>query len=90
MRAFIFFLSTTVFASAQTKALFYMIKTPNSVKSFVTHADKIDIIVPAWYQVDGNGLVWGGPNPEVVRAAAEHHVPVMPIVALMPTMSGVV
>ena len=60
-----------------------MIETPNSVKSFVEHADKIDIIVPAWYSVDGNGLVWGGPNPEVMKAAGDHHVPVMPIVALM-------
>jgi spore germination protein YaaH len=83
MRALIFLLSTTLFASAQPKALFYMIETPNSVKSFIEHADKIDIIVPAWYHVDGNGLVWGGPNPQVMKAAAEHHVPVMPIVALM-------
>ena len=83
MRAVFFLLSTALFASAQPKALFYMIETPNSVKSFVAHADKIDTIVPAWYHVDGNGLVWGGPNPEVLQAAAQHHVPVMPIVALM-------
>ncbi len=82
-RAILFLLSITLVASAQPKALFYMIETPNSVKSFIEHADKIDIIVPAWYSVDGNGLVWGGPNPEVLKAAAEHHVPVMPIVALM-------
>jgi spore germination protein YaaH len=60
-----------------------MIETPNSVKSFLQHADKIDVLVPAWYSVDGNGLVWGGPNPEVLRVASDHHVPVMPIVALM-------
>ena len=83
MRALFFLLSTTIVASAQPKALFYMIETPNSIKSFVEHADKIDVIVPAWYSVDGNGLVWGGPNPEVLKVAAEHHVPVMPIVALM-------
>src|SRR5215831_7450455 len=83
MRAFLFLLSMTAFASAQPKALFYMIETPNSVKSFTAHADKIDILVPAWYQVDGNGLVWGGPNAQVLQAAAERHVPVMPIVALM-------
>src|SRR3974390_2095595 len=83
MRAFLLLLSMVAPASAQPKALFYMIETPNSVKSFVEHADKIDVIVPAWYQVDGNGLVWGGPNPEVMKSAAEHHVLVMPIVALM-------
>ena len=70
-------------AAAQPRALFYMIDTPNSVKSFTDHADKVDILVPAWYSVDANGLVWGGPNPGVLRTAADHHVPVMPIVALM-------
>jgi spore germination protein YaaH len=82
-RTILFLLSTAIFAAAQPKALFYMIQTPNSVKSFTDHADKIDILVPAWYSVDGNGLVWGGPNPDVLKTASAHHVPVMPIVALM-------
>lgn len=73
----------TAIAAAQPKALFYMIETPNSVKSFTEHADKIDLLVPAWYSVDADGLVWGGPNPDVLKTAAAHHVPVMPIVALM-------
>ena len=68
-------------SAAQPKALFYMIDTPGSVKSFADHADKIDTLVPAWYGVDGNGLMWGGPNPSVLETAAQHHVPVMPIVA---------
>jgi spore germination protein YaaH len=71
------------FALAQPKALFYMTTNPDSVKSFTDHADKIDILVPAWYSVDGNGLVWGGPNPDVMHTAIVHQVPVMPIVALM-------
>ena len=45
----------TVMAVAQPKALFYMTDSPNSVKSFTEHADKIDILVPAWYGVDGKG-----------------------------------
>ena len=77
------FLVTAAMAASQPKALFYMTDNPNSVKSFAAHADKIDIIVPAWYDVDGNGLVWGGPNPFVLQTAAQHHVPVMPIVATM-------
>src|SRR5580704_14407918 len=77
------FLVTAAMAASQPKALFYMTDNPNSVKSFAAHADKIDIIVPAWYNVDGNGLVWGGPNPFVLQTAAQHHVPVMPIVATM-------
>jgi|SRR5579862_904345 len=78
----LFFLFTTL-AAAQPKSLFYMTESPNSVKSFTDHAGKIDILVPAWYSVDDNGLVWGGPNPSVMKTAATYHVPVMPIVALM-------
>lgn len=75
------FSSALLSAADQPKSLFYMTDQPNSVKSFSDHIDKIDILVPAWYSVDGNGLVWGGPNPYVVKTAAEHHVPLMPIVA---------
>lgn len=82
-RALLFLFSATLMATAQPKALFYMTNNPNSVKSFSEHADKIDILVPAWYFVDGTGLVWGGPNPDVLKTAEAHHVPVMPIVALM-------
>lgn len=68
---------------AQPKSLFYMTTNPDSVRSFMSHADKIDIIVPTWYNVDENGTVWGGPNPLVLRTAKEHHVPVIPIVVAM-------
>ncbi len=81
-RTILLFLCTSA-AFAQPKALFYMTTNPESVKSFTEHADKIDILVPAWYSVDANGLVWGGPNSDVLQAAAVHHVAVMPIVALM-------
>jgi spore germination protein YaaH len=80
-RVLLFLLATATAVAAQPKALFYMTTSPNSVQSFVDHADKIDILVPAWYSVDGNGLMWGGPNPQVLQVAAQHHVPVMPIVA---------
>src|SRR6516165_9286550 len=77
----VFVFVSAIVATAQPKALFYMTDSPNSVKSFAEHVDKIDILVPAWYGVDGNGLVWGGPNPYVLQTAAQHHVPVMPIIA---------
>jgi len=64
----------------QPKALFYLTRDPKSVRSFLAHADRIDILVPAWYSVDSDGLVSGGPNPLVLEAARQHHVPVMPIV----------
>jgi spore germination protein YaaH len=76
-------LFTAILATAQPKSLFYLTDNPNSVRSFSEHADKIDMVVPTWYWADGNGLVWGGPNAAVMKTATEHHVPVMPIVALM-------
>jgi hypothetical protein len=51
-----------------------------SVQSFLDHADKIDILVPTWYSTDVHGMVWGGPNPQVMQVAREHHVAVMPII----------
>src|SRR5215469_10263571 len=80
---FLLLLTPPISAAAQPKSLFYMTDSPNSLKSFTEHADKVDVLVPACYSVDANGLVWGGPNPDVLKTAAEHHVPVMPIVALM-------
>jgi len=65
----------------QPKALFYMTREPKSVRSFLAHADKIDLLVPAWYSVDADGLVSGGPNPLVLETAKQHHVAVMPLVA---------
>ncbi len=64
----------------QPKALFYLTREPKSVRSFLAHADKIDILVPTWYSVDANGLVSGGPHSLVLETARQHHVPVMPIV----------
>lgn len=61
-------------------ALFYLINAPNSIRSFVAHADKVDLLVPMWYSADANGLVSGAPEPLVMRTAKEHHVPVMPII----------
>jgi spore germination protein YaaH len=67
-------------AAQQPKSLFYMTRDPNSVRSFLVHADKVDTLVPAWYAVDATGLVSGGPNPLVLETAKENHVLVMPIV----------
>ncbi len=74
------------FASAQSsdgkaKSLFYMIGEQQSVNSFMEHCNKIDILVPTWYSVDKDGMVWGGPDPLVMKTAKEHHVEVMPIVS---------
>lgn len=80
--AVVFLLVATLPAmGAAPKSLFYMTTSAPSVQSFLDHADKIDILVPTWYSTDVHGLVWGGPNPEVMRTARKHHVEVMPIVS---------
>jgi len=81
----IFLLSLFAFSNPahakQPKSLFYVTRDPKSVRSFLTHANKVDILVPTWYTVDASGLVSGGPNPLVLETAREHHVPIMPIVS---------
>jgi hypothetical protein len=74
------FAASTVHAQ-QPKSLFYMTREPKSVRSFLAHADKIDLLVPAWYGVDASGLLSGGANPLVLETAKQRHVPVMPLVA---------
>src|SRR5437667_5944811 len=64
----------------QPKALFYLPRDRKSVRSFLAHADKIDVLVPTWYSVDSNGLVSGGPDSLVLETARQYHVSVMPIV----------
>jgi spore germination protein YaaH len=77
-----FLLCAATGVCATPSALLYMTSSPDSIRSFLAHADKIDLLVPTWYQVDENGLVTGAPNPLVMDAAKQHAVPVMPIIAL--------
>ncbi|HSC45328.1 MAG TPA: glycosyl hydrolase family 18 protein, partial [Candidatus Acidoferrum sp.] len=65
----------------QPKSLFYVTGDPAAVRSFLAHADKVDLVVPAWYAADADGLVSGGPNALVMETAKQRHVPVMPLVA---------
>src|SRR5499427_2137873 len=62
------------------KSLFYLTNEPTSIHSFLAHADKVDLLVPTWYGMNSEGLVSGAPNPLVLEAAKQRHVPVMPIV----------
>ena len=80
------FLCLAVFALApaqaqQPKSLFYLTGDPTAVRSFLQHADKVDILVPAWYATSADGLVSGGPNPLIMETAKQRHVPVMPLIA---------
>ena len=64
------------------KTLFYMQQNAASVHSFEQHKDKIDILVPTWYAVNGHGLVTGEPDRRVLSEAKAAHVQVIPIVVL--------
>ncbi len=69
-------------AKHRTKSLFYMLPGRTSVQSFEAHKNKIDILVPDWYSVDGDGLVAGTPETTVLQQAKAAHIPVIPIVGL--------
>lgn len=69
-------------SSAKPVALFYMTDNPDSIRSFLAHSKKIDLLVPTWYSVDENGLVTGAPNSTVLQIAHSEGLPVMPILAL--------
>jgi spore germination protein YaaH len=75
-------LATAFSLHAQPVGLFYLTSNPDSVRSFLAHSSQIDLLVPAWYQVDENGLVTGAPDPTVLKRAQVDKVPVMPIIAL--------
>jgi spore germination protein YaaH len=73
-------LSTVANGAERPKSLFYLTSDPASIRSFLAHADKVDLLVPTWYAVNSEGLVAGLPNPMVMDAAKKAHVPLMPIV----------
>lgn len=93
MKRFIWLLlaTTLVCGSAfakQPTAMFYMMNTQKSVNSMIAHVDKIGLLVPTWYGVDGEGLVNGAPNPYVLKLAGQHHLPVMPIISMTAGRKG--
>lgn len=74
-------LSVVATAGAQ-KTLFYMQENAAGIHSFEQHKDKIDILVPTWYSVNGHGLVAGEADLRVLGEAKAAHVEVIPIVVL--------
>jgi len=77
----LFFLAGSSTGNGQTRAIFYLTPTAGSVRSFVAHGAKIDLVVPTFYAADEKGNLAGGPDERVLEAARKHNVPVMPIVA---------
>src|SRR5579883_2172344 len=65
---------------ARPKALFYLTHDAAGVQSFLDHWSKIDILAPDWYATDPAGKVTGRIDVQVLDAAREHHIPVLPLV----------
>lgn len=66
---------------ADTRSLFYLTRQQPSVASFLAHADRIDIVAPAWYTADGGGFITGAADPKVLETAHKWKVAVLPLVA---------
>jgi spore germination protein YaaH len=75
-------LATVPCVLAKPVALFYMLDSPESRRSFEAHSSQIDLLVPAWYKTDANGMVTGAPDPTTLQRAHEEKLPVMPLVGL--------
>ena len=60
--------------------LFYYTDNEDSYASLRTNIDRISIIAPGGYSVDGEGVVWGEVDPRVIQLGRERNVPVMPLI----------
>jgi spore germination protein len=68
-------------AGAQAmERLFYYTDTEQAFASFRDNIQRIDIVAPHAYSVDGDGIVWGEVDRRVLRLAREHGVRVMPYI----------
>jgi spore germination protein YaaH len=79
---FLIFVAAVPCLHAAPVALFYITRSPQSVRSFLEHSSQIDLLVPTWYDVDENGLVTGAADVTVLKRAQEEKLAVMPIVSL--------
>jgi len=60
-------------AGAQAmERLFYYVDNEQAFASFRDNIDRIDVVAPHAYSVDGDGIVWGELDRRMLRLAAEH------------------
>jgi spore germination protein YaaH len=74
-------LLSTAHANAQ-KTEFWMGNDAEAVQSYMAHKNKIDIISPTWYQIDGDGLVTGEPQPVLLKEFKKDRVTLIPLFAI--------
>jgi len=67
---------------AATKPLRWVYVVGSSIpQSLRDHADQIDVIAPAWFHANANGMIYGNDSPAVTQFARAHGIKVVPIVA---------
>ena len=78
--AFGLFMRLGCIVQAQPERLFYYIDEENSYESVVENIADIDVLAPAAYSADADGIVWGQVDPRILSLAAQHEVAVMPLI----------
>lgn len=60
--------------------VFYYVEEPAALASALTHLNRSSIIAPQVFVMDAEGFVFGEVNPELLEAARQRQVAVMPLV----------
>lgn len=72
-------LSASVTAAQDAERLFYYVDNEDAYASLVANIDRIDIVAPAAYYVEDDGVVWGDVDARVIALAREHGVQIVPL-----------
>ena len=84
LRVLLVLTAATAFSAADTAAqeaerLFYYVDNDDAYASLVANIDRIDIVAPAAYYVEEDGVVWGDVDGRVIALAREHGAQVVPL-----------
>ena len=69
----------TLQAQPPLERLFYYVDREDSYNSFVSHADRIDVLGMGGYRVDSLGILWGSVDRRVLDLARQRNVKIMPL-----------
>ena len=67
-------------AKPSVTTVMYLVNRKDAIADFRAHAGKTSIIAPQTFSMDAQGFILGEVPPDVMQAAAENHVAVMPLV----------
>ncbi len=67
-------------AAQDLERIFYYADGEAAFASFRANVERIDVVAPHAYQVDGDGIVWGELDPRMMELATRHGVRVMPYI----------